>query len=88
MKKLCVLAVSTLFVSGAALACDDLKMTGDYDGGVPHSHASVAPDTDKTGSVADKTPMTFQSKTKPGAKQKTQGKPVPQGVSVSKTAAN
>lgn len=79
--RLLAITASVVLASGAALACDDLRVTGDYDGGVPQ--ASMVPE--KTAAAPEK-PLVVQSKARPVAKQKAQGKSVPQGVALARTS--
>lgn len=65
---------ATLLASGAALACDDMKMSGDYDGGT----LSKAPETPVA--AADKATPITSTKTKATTKQKTAGKPLAPGA--------
>ena len=72
------LAVITLFASGAALACNDMKMTDDGDGG--HVHGKRAATADPAPAAAPVTIDTSTVKAKPAAKtQKSQGKPLNAG---------
>ena len=76
--RLAALAVTTLFASGAALACGDMKMTDDGDGGHVHGKRVATADT---APAATPTPIdTATVKPKPAAKtQKSQGKPLNAG---------
>ena len=75
------LAVITLFASGAALACNDMKMTDDGDGDGGHVHGKRVASADPAPAAA--TPVTIDTSTvkaKPAAKtQKSQGKPLAPG---------
>lgn len=75
---LSALAVIALFASGAALACNDMKMTDDGDGG--HVHGKRVATTDPAPAAAPVTIDTSTVKAKPAAKtQKSQGKPLAPG---------
>jgi len=76
---LAVLACATIAASGAAVACDDMKMTNDGDG----YGASRAPEVQAA--VADKAQAPLTVKQKAPVKQKTAGKPIPQGTAVART---
>ena len=73
---LAALASATMLTSGAALACDDMRMTNDGDG----YGASRAPEVQAA--VADKAQPPLTVKQKAPVKQKTAGKPIPQGNAV------
>ena len=74
---LSALVASALLASGAAFACDDMKMTDDGDGGHVHGKRVAAADT---GATAKPVPIDASTlKSKPAAKQKSQAKPLPQG---------
>ncbi|MFO1314162.1 MAG: hypothetical protein U1F58_01035 [Burkholderiales bacterium] len=75
---LSALVVTALFASGATLACDDMKMTDDGDGGHVHGKRVATADTPP---AAKPTPIdTSTVKAKPAAKtQKSQGKPLTPG---------
>ena len=76
--RLVALAVTTLFASGAALACGDMKMTDDGDGGHVHGKRAAASDTSAT--PAPVAIDTSTVKAKPAAKtQKSQAKPLNAG---------
>lgn len=77
-----ILTAAAFLVSGAALACDDMKMSGGDDGGVIASRAPVAPvaSTDK----ATEPPLVVKQK-QPVAKKTVAGKPLPQGAVVART---
>ncbi len=79
-RTLTALVSATIFASGAALACDDMKAGGD-DG----YQASRAPDTQVA--VADKAPAPLTVTQKKVSKQKTAGKPIPQGATVARTGS-
>jgi hypothetical protein len=68
--------MAALLASAPVLACDDVRMTGGDDG-----YAAAQPD--KT-AVAQKPLMVTSEKQRPAAKQKTAGKPLPQGVNVTR----
>lgn len=75
---LAVLAITALFASGAALACNDMKMTDDGDGG--HVHGRRAASADPAPAPAAVPIDTSTVKAKPAAKtQKAQGKPLAPG---------
>jgi len=72
---LSALAVAGLVASGAAFACDDLRMTDD---------ASASKALDKPVIIADKASDSSAVKQKPAAK-KPLGKPVPAGAVLART---
>ncbi|MCC7217801.1 MAG: hypothetical protein IT517_13570 [Burkholderiales bacterium] len=75
---LSALAAITLFASGAALACDDMKMTDDGDGG--HVHGKRVASADAPPQVTPTPIDTSTVKAKPAVKtQKSQGKPLAPG---------
>jgi len=75
---LSALAVTALFASGAALACNDMKMTDDGDGG--HVHAKRAATADQAPAAAPVAIDTSTVKARPATKtQKSQGKPLAPG---------
>ena len=77
---LAALVSATMFASGAAFSCDDMKAGGD-DG----YQASRAPDTQVA--VVDKAPAPLTVTQKKVAKQKTAGKPIQPGTVVAKTGS-
>jgi hypothetical protein len=82
---LTTVAASVLFASGSALACDDMKITGDYDGGVIASRAPTAP-VAATQKVTEP-PLVVKQKQSPVKKSTTAAKPLPEGVMVTKTGS-
>lgn len=82
MKMLSALALAGVFASGMAFACDDSAMLDD--GGI----ATKAPEKPVAVAAADKAaPLTVTTKKAP-AKQKSAAKPLPQGATLARTAAN
>lgn len=79
---LTAIAASTLLASGAAFACNDMKMSGDDDGGVIASRAPETP-VAATGKAAEP-PLVVKQK-QPVAKKTTAGKPLPQGAVIART---
>ena len=79
---LAALAASSLLVSGAVLACNDMKITDADDGGVIASRAPATP-VASTEKVAEP-PLVVKQK-QPVAKKTTAGKPLPQGAVIART---
>lgn len=76
--RLLAMSVITMFASGAALACDDTRMSDDGDGG--HVHGKRVAATDTPPPAAPVAIDTSTVKAKPAAKtQKSQGKPLNAG---------
>jgi hypothetical protein len=82
---LTTLAAGAFLASGAALACDDMKITGDYDGGVIASRAPAAPAA--TTQKVSEPPLVVTQKQSPVKKSTTAAKPLPEGVMVTKTGS-
>jgi hypothetical protein len=82
---LTTLAVGALLASGSALACDDMKITGDYDGGVIASRVPAAPAA--TTQKVTEPPLVVKQKQSPVKKSTTAAKPLPEGVRVTKTGS-
>ena len=74
---LSALAASALLASGAAFACDDMKMTDDGDGYSSKSSQRAAV-VDQT-PAATPVPINMTTVKKQTAKQKSQGKPLAPG---------
>lgn len=73
------LVAAAVFASGVAIACDDMTMTGNDDG-----YAAKAPAAPVA--VAEKAQPITATKTKTPVKQKTAGKPLPQGTTIARTS--
>lgn len=83
MKRLLsALAASALLASGAAIACNDMKVTDGGDGGVPMASASSqrAPAVEK----APEAPLVVKQK-QPTKKATASGKPLPEGATLART---
>ncbi|MEO6566965.1 MAG: hypothetical protein ABIO63_13155 [Casimicrobiaceae bacterium] len=82
-RALVALAAGILLASGSALACNDMKASGDYDGGVIVSKAPAAPvaPTASTARVAEP-PLVVTQKQAQAKKTTTAAKPLPQGAMV------
>jgi len=83
-RALAVLAASAFLASGAALACNDMKMSDDGDGGVIASRAPVTPVA--SAEKATEPPLVVKQK-QPVAKKTSAGKPLPQGAVLSRTGS-
>jgi len=85
-RALVALAAGTVLASGSALACNDMKATGDYDGGVIVSQAPAAPvaNTANMAKVAEP-PLVVTQKQAPAKKTTTAAKPLPQGAVMVRT---
>jgi len=83
---LVALAAGTVLASGSALACNDMKITGDYDGGVIVAQATAAPAAPvaNTAKVAEP-PLVVTPKQAPAKKTTTAAKPLPQGATMVRT---
>lgn len=77
-RALVAIAAGAILASGAALACNDMKASGDYDGGTVVSQAPAAPVA--TSDKATEPPLVVKQKQAPVAKKaSTAAKPLPQG---------
>jgi hypothetical protein len=77
---LAALAAGALLASGSAFACDDMKITGDYDGGVIASRAPAA--SVATTQKVTEPPIVVKQKQSPVKMSTTAAKPLPEGVMV------
>ena len=77
-------AAATALVTGSAIACDDMKMSGGDDGGIA---ASRAPDVRPVSTEkAAEAPLVVKQKT-PVARKTASGKPLPEGAVVARTGS-
>ena len=75
-------AAATAFVTGTAMACDDMKMSGGDDGGIA---ASRAPDVRPVSTAkAAEAPLVVKQKT-PATRKTASAKPLPEGAVVART---
>ncbi len=82
-RALVALAAGTVLASGSALACNDMKATGDYDGGVIVSQATAGPAAPVANTVkVAEPPLVVTPKQAPAKKSTTAAKPLPQGAMV------